>query len=146
MRAADLSPQQLAEASARAMWADDNASQQLGMRLDHVAPGAATLSMTITAAMANGHGNCHGGYIFTLADSAFAFGCNGYNQLTVAQHAAITYLAPVSVGDRLTAVCTEVQRRGRGGVYDVSISNQSGDLVAVFRGNARTVKGTHLPG
>lgn len=144
--AAEMTPQELAEASARAMWNDDSASQRLDMSLDHIAPGRATLSMTITDSMSNGHGNCHGGYMFTLADSAFAFACNSYNQLAVAQHCSITYLMPGRIGDRLTAIATEVSRRGRSGIYDIRITNQDGQHVAEFRGHSRTVKGTHLPG
>ncbi|MFC3073766.1 hydroxyphenylacetyl-CoA thioesterase PaaI [Shinella pollutisoli] len=142
---ARLSPQELAEACAKSMWADDNATRHLGMELVSVAPGEATLAMTVTDIMTNGHGTCHGGYIFTLADSAFAFACNSYNQRTVAQHCSITYIAPVFRGDRLTATAREVSRRGRGGIYDIRIVNQEGDPVAEFRGHARTVKGTHLP-
>ena len=141
----DMTPQELAEASAQAMWNDDSASQRLGMTLDHIAPGRATLSMTVTDAMSNGHGNCHGGYIFTLADSAFAFACNSYNQMVVAQHCSITYLTPGRIGDRLTATATETSRRGRSGIYDIRITNQDGDHVAEFRGHSRTVKGNHLP-
>ena len=144
--AAEMTPQELAEASARAMWNDDSASQRLNMRLDHIAPGQATLSMNIGTAMSNGHGNCHGGYIFTLADSAFAFACNSYNQMVVAQHCSITYLIPGRIGDRLTATATETSRRGRSGIYDIRITNQDGAHVAEFRGHSRTVKGTHLPG
>ena len=143
--ASDLSPQELAEASARAMWNEDRASQRLGMRLDHVAPGAATLSMTVTAEMTNGHRIAHGGYVFALADSAFAFACNSYNQRAVAQHCTITYLAPAHAGDRLTATATEVWRRGRGGIYDVRVTGQDGAAVAEFRGYSRTVRGTNLP-
>ncbi|WP_207303038.1 hydroxyphenylacetyl-CoA thioesterase PaaI [Paracoccus sediminis] len=140
-----MTPQELAEASARALWNDDSASQRLGMVLDRIAPGQATLSMTVTDAMSNGHGNCHGGYIFTLADSAFAFACNSHNQMAVAQHCSITYLIPGRIGDRLTATATETSRRGRSGLYDIRITNQDGDHVAEFRGHSRTVKGTHLP-
>lgn len=143
--ATGMTPQQLAEASAKAMWNDDSASQRLGMSLDHVAPGEATLSMTILDSMSNGHGNCHGGYIFTLADSAFAFACNSYNQLAVAQHCSVTYMIPGRIGDRLTATATEVSRRGRSGIYDIRITNQQGEHVAEFRGHSRTVKGTHVP-
>ena len=143
--AAEMTPQELAEASARAMWNDDSASQRLDMSLDHIAPGRATLSMTITDSMSNGHGNCHGGYMFTLADSAFAFACNSYNQLAVAQHCSITYLMPGRIGDRLTATATEVSRRGRSGIYDIRLTNQDGVHVAEFRGHSRSVKGTHLP-
>ena len=143
--ASQMTPQELAEASARAMWNDDSASQRLGMTLDNIAPGEATLSMTILEAMSNGHGNCHGGYIFTLADSAFAFACNSYNQSAVAQHCSITYLIPGRLGDRLTATAKEVSRHGRSGIYDIRVTNQSGEHVAEFRGHSRLVKGTHLP-
>jgi acyl-CoA thioesterase len=141
----DMTPQELAEASAVAMWNDDSASQRLGMSLDHIAPGQATLSMTITADMSNGHGNCHGGYMFTLADSAFAFACNSYNQMVVAQQCSITYLMPGRIGDRLTATAVELSRKGRSGIYDIRLTNQDGAHIAEFRGHSRTVKGTHLP-
>lgn len=144
-RVAEMSAQELAEASAKAMWDEDNASQRLDMRLDHVAPGEATLSMIISEAMTNGHGSCHGGYMFALADSAFAFACNSYNQRAVAQHCSITYLIPGRLGDRLTASARETSRRGRSGIYDIRITNQDGEHVAEFRGHSRTVKGTHLP-
>ncbi len=140
-----MTPQEIAQASAEAMWQGDHASRKLGMSLDHIAPGQATLSMTITEDMSNGHGNCHGGYIFTLADSAFAFACNSYNQVVVAQHCSITYLAPGRIGDRLTATAREVSRKGRSGIYDVRLTNQDGQHIAEFRGHSRTVKGTHLP-
>ncbi|CUX56965.1 hydroxyphenylacetyl-CoA thioesterase PaaI [Rhizobium oryzihabitans] len=145
MSAASLSPQALAEACAKAMWDDDNATRHLGMELLAVAPGEATITMTIAETMTNGHGTCHGGYIFTLADSAFAFACNTYNQRTVAQHCSVTYIAPAFKGDRLTATAREVSRRGRAGIYDIRITNQEGEHVAEFRGHSRTVKGTHLP-
>lgn len=141
----EMTPQELAEASARAMWNDDSASQRLDMVLEHIAPGEATLSMTITEAMSNGHGNCHGGYIFTLGDSSFAFACNSYNQIAVAQHCSVTYLVPGRIGDRLTATAREVSRRGRSGIYDIRITNQDGVHVAEFRGHSRTVRGTHIP-
>ncbi|MBD3763209.1 MAG: hydroxyphenylacetyl-CoA thioesterase PaaI [Rhodobacterales bacterium] len=143
--ASQMTPQELAEASARALWDGDSTSQRLGMVLDHVAPGEARLTMTVTDTMSNGHGTCHGGYIFILADSAFAFACNAYNQRTVGQHAAITFLAPAHLGDRLTAVAREVSRQGRSGLYDIRVTNQDGVHVAEFRGHSRTVKGTHLP-
>lgn len=140
-----MTAEELAKAAAQAMWDGDHASQDLGMTLDHVAPGEATLSMTITKSMSNGHGNCHGGFIFALADSAFAFACNSYNQITVAQHCSVSYLLPGRLGDNLTATATEVSRSGRSGIYDVRITNQDGAHIAEFRGHARTVKGTHLP-
>jgi acyl-CoA thioesterase len=140
-----MTPQEIAEACARAMWTDDRASQRLDMTLDHVGPGQATLSMAITEAMTNGHGTCHGGYIFTLADSAFAFACNSYNQRAVAQHCSVSFIAPAYRGNRLTATAREISRRGRGGIYDITVTNQDGAHVAEFRGHSRTVKGTHLP-
>lgn len=142
---ANMSPQEIAEASARALWKGDSTSQRLGMSLERIAPGEATLSMTVTEAMSNGHGTCHGGYLFILADSAFAFACNGYNQHAVAQHCSITYLRSGQLGDRLTAVASEVARQGRSGIYDIRVTNQKGEHVAEFRGHSRTVKGTHVP-
>jgi acyl-CoA thioesterase len=140
-----LSPQEMAEACAEAMWADDLASQRLGMRIDHVAPGEATVSMDVAEFMLNGHGSAHGGFIFSVADSAFAFACNTYNQRAVAYQVSITYMAPGREGDRLTAVAREVYRAGRNGIYDVHVTNDRGEPVAEFRGHSRTVKGTHLP-
>jgi acyl-CoA thioesterase len=139
-----MNPQEMAEACARAMWADDAASQKLGITLDEVGPGCATLSMTVSADMTNGHGMCHGGYIFALADSAFAFACNTYNQRVVAQHCAVSFLNPVAQGTRLTARATEVNRRGRSGIYDVRVTDAEGAVVAEFRGHSRSIKGTHL--
>lgn len=139
-----MTPQARAEASARAMWGRDTASQGLGMSLDAVGPGTATLSMTVTDVMTNGLKTCHGGFIFTLADSAFAFACNSYNQNTVAQMASVTFLAPAFAGDRLTAEAHEVARSGRSGIYDIHVTNQSGAQIAEFRGHSRTVKGSHF--
>ncbi|SOC83065.1 acyl-CoA thioesterase, partial [Ensifer adhaerens] len=135
----------LAEACAKSMWDDDLATRHLGMELVSVAPGQAVIVMTVAETMANGHGTCHGGYMFTLADSAFAFACNTYNARAVAQHCSITYIAPAFVGDRLTATASEVSRKGRSGIYDIRITNQSGEAIAEFRGHSRTIKGTHLP-
>ncbi|OCJ09278.1 phenylacetic acid degradation protein PaaD [Rhizobium sp. AC44/96] len=145
MMQASLTAQELADACADSMWREDNASRHLGMAIERVAPGVAVVSMLIKPEMTNGHGTCHGGYIFTLADSAFAFACNSYNQRAVAQHCSITYIAPAFAGDRLTATAREVSRRGRGAIYDINIINQNGEHVAEFRGHSRTVKGTHLP-
>ncbi|MBN9032426.1 MAG: phenylacetic acid degradation protein PaaD [Rhizobiales bacterium 63-7] len=145
MSAAGLSPQALAEACARVMWDNDNATRHLGMELVSIAPGEAVIAMDITDAMTNGHGICHGGYMFTLADSAFAFACNSHNQRSVAQHCSVSFIAPAFRGDRLTASAQEVSRRGRSGIYDVRITNQEGEIVAEFRGHSRTIKGTHLP-
>lgn len=145
MNTSQLSPQALAQACAESMWRDDPATQALGMHLNDITPGQASITMTITRKMLNGHATCHGGFIFSLADSAFAFACNTYNQRTVAQHCSITYLAPAFEGDRLTAHATEVHRTARSGLYDVRVTNQKNELIAEFRGHARTIKGTHLP-
>ncbi len=139
-----MTPQTRAEKSAAAMWATDKASQNLDMRIDHIAPGNATLSMPVADTMLNGHGICHGGYIFTLADSAFAFACNSYNQLVVAQQNQITYLAPGKAGERLTATAVEQSRAGRSGVYDVTVTGDDGRTIALFRGLSRTMKGQHF--
>jgi acyl-CoA thioesterase len=126
------------------MWAEDRAAQGLGIVVEAVGPGRAVLSMTVTAAMTNGHRIGHGGFTFALADTAFAYACNAYGRRTVAQHCAIAYLAPVREGDRLTATAVELSRQGRGGLYDVRVANQTGAVVAEFRGHARTIEGTHL--
>lgn len=143
--ASEMTPQELAEASAAAMWADDPASQKLGMKMLHVGPGEATLTMTVTKEMCNGHGTGHGGYIFTLADSTFAFACNSYNNRAVAQHCSITYVAPAQEGDELTAIAKELDRFGRNGIYDIRVTQQDGKLIAEFRGHSRLIRGTHLP-
>jgi acyl-CoA thioesterase len=140
-----MTPEALADACSQRMWAQDTASQNLGMQLDLVQPGQSRITMVITDNMTNGHGICHGGYIFTLADSAFAFACNTYNQVTVAQHCSVTFLAPAHLNDRLMATACERWRKGRSGLYDVTITNQNGDTIAEFRGNSRTTKGTILP-
>ena len=137
----DLTPQALAEKVAAAMYARDPASQGLGITLDGVAPGHATMSMAIRADMLNGHGSCHGGYIFTLADSAFAFACNSYNLTTVGAACSIDYLAPGREGDVLTADAVEQALAGKSGVYDVRVSNQDGRAIALFRGKSIRVAG-----
>jgi len=123
------------------MWADDRASQALGMSLDAVGPGTATLSLTLRPDMVNGHGIGHGGITFTLADSAFAFACNSYNRSTVAAAAEIRFRRPTHLGDRLVATATERTRTGRDGEYDVLVT--VGDLVvAVFAGRSKEIGGT----
>ncbi|MDZ7809304.1 MAG: hydroxyphenylacetyl-CoA thioesterase PaaI [Arhodomonas sp.] len=140
-----ISAQEMAERCARAMWDDDYASRGLGMELEEVHPGYARLSMTVREDMVNGHDNCHGGFIFTLADSAFAFSCNYNNFVTVAQGAGIDYLAPAKRGDRLTAIGEERSRGGRTGVYDIRVENQDGQVVALFRGVLST-RAQMIPG
>jgi acyl-CoA thioesterase len=136
-----LTADDIAKKSADALWADDHASHGLGMKVVSVAPGVAVLSMTITKAMVNGHGHAHGGFIFTLADSAFAFACNSYNQKTVAQQCQITYVAPGKLGMRLTAEARERHRAERSGIYDISVRDETGATIAEFRGHSRTIPG-----
>lgn len=136
------SAQDIAERSRDAMWSTDKACQALAISVDRIGPGTATLSMLITEAMANGHGLAHGGYIFTLADSAFAYACNSYNQRCVAAHCQISYIAPGKLGMRLTAEATERQRAGRSGIYDITVRDPSGQIIAEFRGHSRTIEGT----
>jgi acyl-CoA thioesterase len=128
-------------ARADAMWADDHASIGLGMQLDKVAPGRARLSMTVAERMANGHGICHGGFIFALADSAMAFAANPRGEPAVAQHASISFIRPAKVGERLIADATERMHAARSGIYDVRVSTAGGELVAEFRGHTRTIRG-----
>ncbi|MDF1598413.1 hydroxyphenylacetyl-CoA thioesterase PaaI [Mesorhizobium sp. YIM 152430] len=139
-----LSPEEIARKSAEAMWARDDASKWLGMSLDAVGPGTATTSFTVERHHTNGHDICHGGYIFTLADSAFAFACNSYNQLVVAQHNTISFLRPGRLGARLTAKAHEVTRSGRSGLYDVRVTDDTGKVIAEFRGASRAIEGRHF--
>ena len=139
-----MDAQATAEGAARAMWANDRASKGLGMRIDAVAPGAATLSMPVRVDMLNGHDICHGGFIFALADSAFAFACNSYNVNTVANGCTIEFLAPAHEGDVLTAIAHERSQVGRNGVYDVDVRNQDGVTIAHFRGKSTRIKGAVL--
>jgi acyl-CoA thioesterase len=126
------------------MWADDEASRRLGMTLDRVSSGSATLSMTVRDDMTNGHGIAHGGFIFTLADSAFAFACNSYNERTVAQACDIVFAVPSHLGDRLVAVATERHRFGRNGIYDIRVTRgtSDGEVIAEFRGRSRSIGGS----
>lgn len=136
--------QALAERVAAAMYARDHASQALGMTIDAVGPGYARLSMDVRKDMVNGHDICHGGLIFTLADSAFAFACNSDNHNTVASGASIEFLRPGFLDDRLTAEAKERHAGGRTGVYDMTVTNQNGKLIALFRGKSARIKGTVL--
>ena len=136
-----MSPQEIANAVGVGMMANDRASSGLGMRLTHISPGAAHIDMTVRPDMLNGHNTCHGGFITTLADSAFAFACNSYNELTVAAGLSLDFVAPAFEGDVLTARATEVSLSARTGVYDVMVFNQNADCVAVFRGRSHRIKG-----
>jgi acyl-CoA thioesterase len=140
----DLAPDDLARACADAMWKEDEASKGLGMEVVDIKPGQATLTMTVGPHMVNGQRIAHGGFIFTLADSAFAFACNTHNERAVAAQGSITFIRPGKLGDRLTATAREVSRNGRSGIYDVRVT--AGEVViAEFRGHSRTIAGTWLP-
>lgn len=136
-----MTPDEIARKSADTMWSQDHASQWMGMELVDVAEGSATLELTVQKQHCNGHGMCHGGVIFALADSAFAFACNSRNQVTVAQHNVISYIASGRLGDRLTAKATEISLTGRNGITDVRVTNQAGVLIAEFRGMSRAING-----
>jgi len=134
-------PQQLVEAAAAAMHTRDRASLALGMKLLKVGPGSASMQMAIREDMANVHNTCHGGLIFTLADSTFAYACNSHNKNAVAVTCMIEYMRPAYVGDVLTATGWEQGLEGRNGVYDIRVENQKGELVALFRGKSTQIKG-----
>lgn len=136
-----MTPEQTAQQSAAAMWAEDRASQALGMRLVDVGPGRATLTMVVRQDMVNGHDIGHGGLTFTLADSAFAFACNSYNRRTVAAGAEIRFRRPTRLADVLTATAVERTREDRDGVYDVTVSTPD-EVVAQFVGRSREIGGT----
>lgn len=135
--------QQVADRVREVMFANDDASRSLGMRITHMAPGTATMTMQVRPDMLNGFRICHGGLITSLADSAFAFACNSSNHLAVAAGLAIDFLAPAHEGDLLTAHAVAVSQAGRSGVYDVTVSNQRGERVALLRGRSHRVSGRH---
>jgi len=135
----------LAAQCADAMWAEDGASQAMGMQIVSVREGCAVLSMTVRENMVNGHGMCHGGMIFSLADSAFAFACNSQNFVAVASGASIDFLEPASAGDVLTASASIVNQGKKTGLYDVAVSNQNNRIIAQFRGRSARIRGTVVP-
>ena len=141
---ATLSPDDLARACADAMWKDDDASSGLGMKIIDIGAGRATLSMSVLPHMVNGQRIAHGGFIFTLADSAFAFACNSHNEKAVAAQGNITFIRPGRLGDTLIAAAREISRSGRSGIYDVRVT-VGDDVIAEFRGHSRTIGGTWLP-
>jgi acyl-CoA thioesterase len=138
---AAMSPDALAAEVARRMWDGDRATQALGMELLEVRAGYARLRMPVRRDMTNGHGICHGGFMFLLADSTFAFACNSHNQRAVAASAEIHFIASAHEGDVLTAEGVEQHLAGRSGVYDMRVTDQSGRLIALFRGKSATIKG-----
>lgn len=137
-----MNKQALAERTAEIIQREDRASRWLGMQLLEVRPGYARLAMRVTENMVNGQKVCHGGLIFSLADSSFGFACNSHNQHALAASCSIDFLAPAALGDELTAEATETAHAGRTRVYDVRVINQEGTLIAVFRGKSAAVKGT----
>jgi acyl-CoA thioesterase len=141
---ATLSPDDLAQACADAMWKDDDASSGLGMKIVDIGAGRATLTMIVRPDMVNGQRIAHGGFIFTLADSAFAFACNSHNEKSVAAQGDITFIRPGKLGDTLVATAREISRGGRSGIYDVRVTSGD-DVIAEFRGHSRTIGGTWLP-
>jgi acyl-CoA thioesterase len=126
------------------MWGNDTASQALGMQILEVAPGYARIAMTIAEHMTNGYAICHGGYIFLLADSTFGFACNSHGQHAVAHHCSVTFLAPGRLGMRLEAEARERHRTERSGIYDVTVRDADGTVIAEFRGHSRTIAGSWL--
>ncbi len=137
---ADFEAQAVAERVGAGMYAEDAASQALGLKVDAMGPGYARMVMRVRADMLNGFKICHGGIITTLADSAFAFACNSHNKLTLAAGVAVDFLAPAREGDLLTAAATEVSRTGRTGIYDVVVTNQNDELIAILRGRSHQMK------
>ena len=141
---ATLSPDDLARACAEAMWQEDDASKGLGMEIVEIRPGQATMAMTVEPHMVNGQRIAHGGFIFLLADSTFAFACNSHNERAVAAQCNISFIRPGKLGDRLIATAREISRTGRSGIYDVRVTVDD-TVIAEFRGHSRTIGGTWLP-
>lgn len=144
-----LSPveaQALADATAEAMFSRDRAAQALGIKIVRVQPGASLLTMTVRSDMVNGHHICHGGMIFSLADTAFAYACNSYNKNTVASACHIDFLAPAKEGETLEAEAVEQSAAGRTGVYDITVRNNHGKTIALFRGKSYRINGEVIAG
>ena len=139
-----MTPQEIAEKSSAALDSNDAARHALGLVVTQIAPGFATVTMPITPDKLNGHGICHGGLIFALADTAFAHACNSYNQRVVAQSCSISFLAPGKTDTMLTATAREIHRARRSGIYDIEVSSEAGEIIAQFRGQSRTIKGQYF--
>lgn len=140
-RLAERAAQRLAERAAQALVENDKTAQSLGIRLEEVRPGYARMTMQVRADMLNGHHICHGGMVFTLADTAFAYSCNSHNDNTVAAAASIDFLAAAREGDELTAVATELWRSRRNGIYEITVTNQRNERIALFRGRSYRIDG-----
>ena len=139
-----MTPEEIAQACGRMMYAEDTAARHVGIEILEVLPGRARLRMPVRTEQTNGHHICHGGFIFMLADTAFAYACNSRNQHTVAAGAAIDFVAPATDGDTLVADATEQHLGGRTGVYDVRVTDQNGKLIALFRGRSAAIKGQFI--
>lgn len=137
-----LTPQQVAARCAETLWPEDHAARAMGMELVEIGPGTARLRMTVRQDMGNCHGICHGGYIFAVADTAFAYACNSYNHRAVASGVDINFVTPAHLGDILTADGRARQQGGRSGIYDIEVTNQDGKLIALFRGRSSRIKGS----
>jgi len=137
-----MTDQSVAEQCAKKMLSMDEASKSLGVTIEKITPGHAVIAMQVTNKMLNGHKICHGGFIFTLADSAFAIACNSYNKTAVAASCDISFVRPAYTGDTLSATATEQYRAGRNGIYDVTVSNQNDETIALFRGKSRVISKT----
>ena len=135
--------QKIAEKSAQTLWDADNASQNLGMKIEKITAGEAVLTMEVKPEYCNGHSTCHGGFSFTLADSAFAFACNSYNARCVGQHNMVSYVRPAFAGDRLTAHATEIHRGKTSGIYNITVKNQNDKIILEMRGFSHCI-GTPL--
>ncbi|MEQ6204484.1 hydroxyphenylacetyl-CoA thioesterase PaaI [Sulfitobacter sp. HNIBRBA2951] len=140
-----MTPQDRATKSSEALWQGDHAARWLGITVVSVGEGTSVLSLKVEPHHCNGHGMCHGGITFALADTAFAYACNSRNQATVAQHNTISFIAPGQVGDVLTATAHEVSLTGRSGIYDIRVTNQDGTVIAEMRGMSRAIKGPLFP-
>ncbi len=139
-----MTPQLRAEKVSKIMWEKDFASQDMGMKIEEIGPGFSRLSLVVKEKHLNGHGICHGGVIFTLADSAFAFACNSYNRLAVSQHNSISYILPGKPDQKLIATAEEASLVGKSGLYIVRVTNPENQLIAFFKGSSRIIMGTHF--
>jgi acyl-CoA thioesterase len=140
-----MTPHEIATAVGKGMYERDHAAQSLGIVLEEIGPGRARMRMQVRKDMVNGHDICHGGIIFTLADTAFAYACNAYNHVTVAQGAAIEFLAPGKLDDVLHAEGVERHHAGKTGVYDIAVTNGKGETIALFRGKSFRLRGHVVP-
>jgi acyl-CoA thioesterase len=140
-----LTDEELARACADSMYSRDSAARELGIRIESAGPGESRVTMTVQARMLNGHGVCHGGFIFTLADTAFAYACNSRNSVNLAQSCSIDFVSPAREGDVLTATADQHHQFSRAGLYDVTVARTNGEVVARFRGRSYRVKGAILP-